>query len=78
MTHNWYRYALQRNGSSRTIIRPLPAGVARELGAELMPDFDPNHRLAEVLGDCLIATFPPEGGLERSYPLAAEIPGGHV
>ena len=76
--HEWYRYTLQNNGRSRQIIRPLPAGVARKLGDELMPDFDPNHRLGEVLGDCLIVTFPPEGALEQSFSLAAEIPGGRV
>ena len=83
---NWWRYEITWNGRSQQVIRPMTAGQAAELGAELVPDFDPAPRVADLVSilmeggasryEDLIVTFPPEGGLETACPLSAEVPAG--
>ncbi len=71
---DWFRYEITWIGRSQDIIRPMAAGQAAELGAELVPDFDPAPRVADLVSiltedrasryEELIVTFPPESELE--------------
>lgn len=70
----WFKYTITWNGRSREVIRPMGAGQAEALGAELVPDFEPAQRVAGVL----VATFPPEGALEKFYEITAEAPAGRL
>lgn len=84
---DWYSYTINWRGQAQGVIRPMSKWQARELGAELVPDFDPEARTAEVLAAVVgsqsgrkpvVVSFPPEGKLERAYPLEAEVPGGRL
>lgn len=66
----WYRYTIQYNGRGHEVVRQMGSLQAAELGAELVPNFDPTERVVGLLVVALI----PDGELERGLPLTAEIP----
>ena len=70
----WFRYSMEWNGRSHQVIRPMGAVQAAQLGAELVPGFDPAQRVAGVL----VCSFAPDGLLEASYPIEAEAPVGRL
>jgi hypothetical protein len=69
---HWFKYTYRRGRIAREIIRPMTAAQAEKLGAELVPDFDPSEQVAGIV----VASFPPEGQLESTYPIEAEAPVG--
>lgn len=73
MTHKWYEYKVVWGNRERRIMRPMTAAQAEVMGAVELPDFDPDQRLVDALGECLIVTFPPDGVLERRFSVTAEI-----
>lgn len=71
---DWYAYTYRRGSIRRQVIRPMSARRAEELGAVLVPDFDPSQRIAGIF----VVNFPPEGELESGFPIEAEAPAGRL
>lgn len=70
---DWFMYTIRWDGRSQPVIRPMGAALARELGAELVPGFDPADRVAGVVVSSLALD-----GDERLLPMTAEARAGRL